>query len=161
MQYICSTLYVYVVCKTKEWIHLLESLLHNLENENVLDRQLYVIQNTDVPHFLIYTLGLFGMLKLATLILALQFLLKQRLFQCCVCFLQYTRIHKSTAFAEISTPNKLSYTCRKDNLLFPNLHLPPLQEGRRSNIGRYPIQFYSCLIQIIPADLILQRMIEC
>ena len=54
--------------------------------------------------------GLFG--TLATLILALKLIHKQRLFQCCICLLQYSKISKKAlaAFAEISASNKPSYT---------------------------------------------------
>ena len=55
--------------------------------------------------------GLFGVLKLATLILALQFLLKQCLFQDCNAsadFSTYTKVIKSTALSEFRAPNKLS-----------------------------------------------------
>ena len=51
-------------------------------------------------------LGSFGALKLAMLILVLQFLLMQCLLQCCICLFQYAIASKSAAFAEFSTPNE-------------------------------------------------------
>ena len=56
-----------------------------------------------------HKLGSFGAVKLATLILALQFLLMQRLFQHCVCLLWYNKVRKSSAFAEFSSPDEPSY----------------------------------------------------
>ena len=55
-----------------------------------------------------FKLGLFWMLKLAMLILVLQFLFKQRLLLHCICSLLYANASKSSAYANFSIPDEQS-----------------------------------------------------
>ena len=62
-----------------------------------LEESISIKSSKDILQLCIFYLKLFGNLKLATFISPLQFFLKQRLVQCCICLLQSTELLSNSA----------------------------------------------------------------